>query len=131
MNNIFEQARNLANSLLETKEGKKYQEAKYIFEADDEAILLLQEYDKKSKDFKIRMQKGESGQDFENARQDLNNFVLKIKENNIITELFKAEDNFNKMVNSVMDIFNATIMGEDKTKDGCCNSGCGGCTGCH
>ena len=132
MNNLFEQARELANALLETKEGKKYQEAKYIFEGDSESIEMLQEYAKKTQDFQMRMQRGEAGPEFENAREELNKFVMQMKENTIITELFKAEGEFNQMVSSVMDIFNATLMGESEQQGGgCCGGGCGGCCGCH
>nr|WP_317359151.1 YlbF family regulator [uncultured Tyzzerella sp.] len=131
MNNLFEQARELAKALLETNEGKKYQEAKYIFEGDDDAIAMLQEYAKKTQDFQMKMQKGESGESFEQAREDLNNLVMEMKENNVITELFKAEGDFNQMVGSVMDIFNATLTGESEEQGGCCGGGCGGCTGCH
>ena len=130
MNNLFEQARELANNLLDTKEGKKYQEAKYIFEGDNEAIAMLQEYAKRTQDFQIKMQKGESGEAFEEARAELNSLVEEMKQNNIITELFKAEGEFNQMVASVMDIFNATLIGESE-EQGCCSSGCGGCSGCH
>ena len=132
MNNLFEQARELAKALLDTKEGEKYEEAKYIFEGDDDSIAMLQEYAKRTQDFQMRMQKGESGEEFENARQELNNLVSQMKENNIITDLFKAEGEFNQMVASVMDIFNATLTGESQEAGGCCGSGgCGGCSGCH
>ena len=132
MNNLFEQAREFANNLLETKEGKKYQEAKYIFEGDDESIAMLQDYGKKTQDFQMKMQRGESGEAFEQAREELNQLVSQMKENTIITELFKAEGEFNQMVASVMDIFNATLMGEsEQQQGGCCSGGCGGCTGCH
>lgn len=132
MNNLFEQARNLAENLLETNEGKKYQEAKYIFEGDEESVSMLNEYGKMRQDFQMRMQKGESGEDFENAKNELNQMVSEIKQNQIITELFKAEEDFNKMVVRVMDIFNATLMGESEQNSGCCgSSGCGGCSGCH
>lgn len=129
---LFEQARKLAENLLDTPEGKKYQEAKYIFEGDDDSINTLQEYAKMRQDFQIRMQKGESGEAFENARQELNEMVEKVKSNEIITNLFQAEETFNAMVSNVMDIFNATLIGESEEEQGCCGSGgCGGCTGCH
>ncbi|WP_250277953.1 YlbF family regulator [[Clostridium] colinum] len=131
MNNLFEQARELAKNLLETNQGKKYQEAKYIFEGDDEAVGMLQEYGNKTRDFQMKMQRGESGEEFENAKQELNNLVAEMKKNSIITELFKAEGEFNQMVASVMDIFNATLTGESEEQGGCCSGGCGGCTGCH
>ncbi len=132
MNNLFEQARELAKALLDTKEGKKYEEAKYIFEGDDDSIAMLQEYAKMTQDFQMRMKRGESGEEFENAREELNNLVTQMKSNNIITELFKAEGEFNKMVDSVMNIFNATLTGESAKAGGCCGSGgCSGCSGCH
>ncbi len=130
MNNLFEQARELAKNLLDTKEGKKYQEAKYIFEGDDESIAMLQEYGKKTQEFQMKMQKGESGESFEEAREELNSLVVEMKKNDIITELFKAEGEFNQMVGSVMDVFNATLVGESQ-EQGCCSGGCGGCSGCH
>lgn len=130
--NLFEQARNLAENLLNTPEGKKYQEAKYIFEGDDIAMNKLQEYSKMRQDFQMRMQRGEAGEDFEIARQELNQMVEDIKADEVITNLFKSEEEFNQMVTNVMDIFNATLIGESENmQGGCCNSGCGGCSGCH
>ncbi len=134
MNNLFEQARNLAENLLETNEGKRYQEAKYIFEGDDESVQKLQEYGKMRQDFQMRMQRGETGEAFEEAREELNKMIAEIKENEIITNLFKAEEQFNIMVSNVMEIFNATLIGEtEESGGGCCGSGgCGGCSGgCH
>lgn len=131
MNNLFEQARELAKALLETNEGKKYQEIKYIFEGDDEAVNMLQQYAQKTQDFQIKMQQGESGESFEKAREELNNLVAQMKQNNIITDLFKAEAEFNRVVDSVMDIFNVTLMGQDENGGGCSSGGCGGCSGCH
>ncbi|MDE6181872.1 MAG: YlbF family regulator [Eubacteriales bacterium] len=130
--NLFEQARTLAENLLNTPEGKKYQEAKYIFEGDDVAINKLQEYAKMRQNFQIRMQRGDAGEDFENDRQNLNKMIEDVKSDEVISNLFKAEEIFNQMVSSVMDIFNATLIGEsEEAQGGCCNSGCGGCSGCH
>ena len=128
MNNLFEQARELAKALLETNEGKKYQEIKYIFEGDDEAVNMLQQYAQKSQAFQMKMQQQESTESLEQARDELNNLVAQMKQNNIITDLFKAEADFNRVVDSVMDIFNVTLMGENE--GGCSSGGCGGCSGC-
>lgn len=130
MNNLFEQARELAKALLETNEGKKYQEAKYIFEGDDNAVNMLQQYAQKTQDFQMKMQQQESGESFEKARDELNNLVSEMKQNNIITDLFKAEADFHRIVDSVMDIFNVTLMGENENTGGCSSGSCGGCSGC-
>ena len=133
MNNLFEQARKLAENLLETNEGKRYQEAKYIFEGDDESVNKLQEYGKMRQAFEMKMKRGEAGEAFETAREELNQMITEIKENEIIRNLFQAEEQFNAMVSNVMEIFNATLIGESEESGGCCGSGgCGGCSGgCH
>ena len=51
-----------------------------------------------------------------------------IKENEITSGLIKAETEYGAFVNSVFNIINATIQGEDTSScQGCCSS----CTGCH
>ena len=131
MSNLFEKAREFANDLLETKEGKKYQEAKYIFESDDEAVAMLQKYSEKTREFQVKKQRNEQGEEFERAKKELNDLILEMKGVTVITEFFKAEEEFNRMVASVMDIFNATLIGESEEKRGCGSGGCGGCSGCH
>lgn len=130
---IFEMAREFAGCLLETNEGKRYQEAKYIFEGDDEAMNLLSEYSKIRQDFQGKRKRGESGQEFERLRSELNSITEEIKKDEIVTNLFKTEEEFNALVSAALDIFNTTLTGDDlkQTKKGCCGSGgCGGCTGC-
>lgn len=132
--NLFEQARNLAESLLNTPEGKKYQEAKYIFEGDDIAMNKLQEYTKMRENLKMQTRRNENKEELDALKQELNTMLADIKSDEVITNLFNSEEQFNKIVTSVMDIFNATLTGnsDEDAGGGCCGSGgCGGCSGCH
>lgn len=130
MNELFEKSRELAKALLETKEGKAYNQAKYLFESDDDAVKTLNAYSSKSNELQKAMQNGESGPEFEAKRDELKDFVAKMREVEVITEFFRTEGEFNKLLSGVMEIFDATLTGESEEKKGCSSGGCGGCGGC-
>lgn len=129
MENFFEKARELAEQLLETPEGKKYTDAKYIFEGNEEAVAMLQQYNHKSQALQSMMQAGNSGEELEKNRAELTEHITTMKKNDIITEMFKSEEVFNSLVNNVMNIFNQTLIGEQEQEG--CGGGCGSCGGCH
>lgn len=130
MENIFKQAREFANTLLETKEGKAYTEAKYIFEGNEDAVSLLNVYAQKTQSLQIKINNGELEENLKDDKEDIKQFVEKIKKEPILVKLFEAEDEFNALVGSVMDIFNQTLSGKEEQQGGC-SGGCGSCGGCH
>ncbi len=126
MNELFEKARIFANELLETKEGKAFEEARYILEGDDQSVAMLQEYTMKTQQFQVKLSQGEQDETLAN---ELNELAEKMKQNEAIIEFFNKESAFYEMVSRVMEVFNATITGA--SEEGGCSGGCSSCSGCH
>lgn len=127
---IFGAARELAQMMLETDEGKALNDARYIFEGDNMAQKLMSDYSLYRQNVHNRMANG----DLTEEELDKENDILaeKIKElqsNEIIKQYFVAEQNFNNVINHVMNVFNATIAGEENF--GGCSGSCSTCGGCH
>lgn len=126
---VYELARELGNKMLESDEGKKMADARYIFDGDKEAQSCLFNYS----NFKNAIQeKYDNGtiNDEELAAESakLAEMAEEVKKNSVIMDMLDAETKFSVMVNQVMSILNATITGQ--SEDGCSGC-CSGCSGCH
>ncbi len=127
---IFEQARDLANALLESEQGKRMRETQYIFDGNDEARQQLLDYNNYRDAINTRLQSGELSEDEMKAEgKRLQEMIAELKKNPIINDMVIAEGNFSALVDQVMNIFNATLTGD--IPEGGCNGHCSGCSGCH
>lgn len=131
---IYDKARDLADEILKTKEAKKFLEMKYILDGDIDAQEKLNNFEKLKKEIKIK-RNSLTKEELEQKNKELEDITAQIKEDIVLKDYFLAEKEFNTLVNSAMDIFNATLFGEfedeDATQGGCCGSGgCAGCSGC-
>lgn len=129
---IFEKSRELAELLLETDEGKALNDARYIFEGDNTAQKLMSDYGLYRQNVQNRMANGDlTEEELERENDILAQKIKELQENEIIKQYFIAEQNFNNIINHVMNVFNATIAGEADFAGGGCSGSCSGCPGCH
>ena len=129
MATVYELARELGNEILKTKEIEKLLEAKKIFDADEEAVSLLDEYEKIRNDMQAKMMAGHSTVEEQKEIQSiLNEKSEKIKKNDAACQLFAAENEFNKFMQSIFSIIQTTISREESE---CSPEGCASCSGCH
>lgn len=130
LNEIFDKARDLAEMLLETEEGKAMNDAKFVFDGDEEAQNMLNQYSIYRNSVQQRVQDGTITQEeFEKENEVMAEKIKELQANKVISDLFIAEQNFNHVINHVMNVFNATLAGEPEV--GGCGGSCGGCSGCH
>ena len=128
---IFEKTREIATLLLSTDEGKALNDARYIFEGDNTAQMLMSDYSLYRQNVQNRMADGSlSEEELEKENEVLAAKIKELQENEVIKQYFIAEQNFNNIVNHVMNVFNATIAGEADFAGGCSGS-CATCGGCH
>ncbi len=128
---IFEKTREIATLLLSTDEGKALNDARYIFEGDNMAQMLMSDYSLYRQNVQNRMAEGSlSEEELEKENEVLAAKIKELQENEVIKQYFIAEQNFNNIVNHVMNVFNATIAGEADFAGGCSGS-CSTCGGCH
>lgn len=128
--NIFEKARELANMILETPEGMAYNDAKYVFDGDENAQASLKNYSMFRNAVAQRVNNNEITQEeLEAENEKLKTMINELTSNPVINDMFMAEQRLNQLVNNVMNVFNATIQGDEC--DCGCNGSCGSCSGCH
>lgn len=126
---VYELARELGNKMLESDEGRRMADARYVFDGNKEAQSQLFNYS----NFKAALQeKYNNGtindEELANESVKLGEMMEEVKKNPIIMDMLDAETEFSVMVNQVMSILNATITGQ--SEEGC-GGNCSGCSGCH
>jgi len=130
MNDIYSKARELAQMLLSTEAGQRLETARYIFDGDEEAQKVLFKYNDYRNDVQMKIQDGKLNEkEIKAAKTKLINLANNVKNHKVAGELVKAENNFNNLVNSVMDVFGSTLTGE--FKEGNCSGSCSNCSGCN
>ncbi len=128
---VYEKARELGEMILETKEGKRLYDAKFIYGGDDDAKKVLTEYMMYRNILRSKAGDGSiSEEELKSEIQKLNVLGEKAKENAVVKELMDAEDKFNTLVNSVLNILKETVLKEEEESEGCTGS-CSSCGGCH
>jgi cell fate (sporulation/competence/biofilm development) regulator YlbF (YheA/YmcA/DUF963 family) len=126
----FDMARELAQALLESKEGMAVNDARYVFDGDEEAQKLLFGYTGARRSLESRIQNGQiEDEDIDAEAAKLEEMAKELNANKVIADMMNAENSFQQYINSVMNVFNATLSG-DENKGGC-SGNCGGCSGCH
>lgn len=126
---IYNKARELAELLLQTDEGKAMADARFIYEGNEEAKKLLFNYSQYRDGVQVKMESGTfSQEEFEKEKEKLDAMIAEVRANPIIADMINAENQFNALANQVMNVFKATIMGQDEDS---CGGNCGSCGGCH
>ncbi|MGN1319265.1 MAG: YlbF family regulator [Lachnospirales bacterium] len=133
MDTVFDKARELATLLLESEQGVKMQEARFVFENDEDAKAELLNYTNYRQAVMTRINSGELSEDEINAEKaKISDMIKTMQQNPIINNMVACESDFNMFVNNVMSVFQATLQGDDGCGDDCgCSGSCGSCGGCH
>ncbi len=128
---IYEKARELGEMILETDEGKRLYDAKFVYQGDEDAKSVLSQYMQFRNALQVKMQSGElSEEEFKVEFEKLKKFGEDAKKNEVVAELMAAEEQFNRVVNSVLGILKETVLKDDEEAGGCSGS-CSSCSGCH
>lgn len=128
---IYDKARELGELILSTEESKRLSDARNAFDNDEEAQKVLFDYTNYRENLQLQIETGAADkQEFKDATKILNEKIQEVKKHPIINEMIKAENDFNSIINQVVDILKATATGESPS-GGCSSGGCSGCKGCH
>lgn len=131
MDTVFEKARELAQMLLESEQGKKMYDARFIFENNEEAKAQLLNYTNYKQAVQMRIDNGNlSQEEIDKESEKLSSMIKEMQANPVINDMVAAESDFNMFVNHVMSIFQATLQGDTEESSGCSGS-CSTCGGCH
>ncbi|MBQ6553707.1 MAG: YlbF family regulator [Firmicutes bacterium] len=131
LNEIFDSARKLAEMLLETDEGKALNDARYVFDGNEEAQKMFSDYAAYRQRIQVMANNDDiSEEELEKENEIIAGKIKELQQNPVIRDLFVAEQNFNNIINHVMNVFNATLAGDSGLPSGCSGS-CSTCGGCH
>lgn len=133
MATVFEMARALGEELQKTPQVEALLAAKEAYEKDPEIAKLVEEYTKLHYDFEAKMQAGGISTEEQRAfNEEMKAKGEAIRTNELASDLYVAEQNFNNFMNSVFSIITATLTGEEpEAAGGCDPSCCSSCGGCH
>ncbi|MFI3174953.1 MAG: YlbF family regulator [Bacillota bacterium] len=132
MEQIFDLATKLGESLKDAPQVAAMTAAKEAYEAHPEVAQEVEDYTKKHQEYQMKMQQGalddEAQKEF---ADDMAKRAESIRNNEIAAALFAAEGNFNQYMQSIFNVVTSVMMGEDPmaAAGGCAPSDCAGCGG--
>ncbi|HAG04807.1 MAG TPA: hypothetical protein DCG28_05125 [Lachnospiraceae bacterium] len=125
---VYELARELANRILESDYAKAVNETRYIFDGNEQAQKLLFDYSDAKK--KYELEKDSLTEEGQKERLDkISDMAQNLRENSVVADMMRAENRYRMFVSSVMDVFNASLSGQEQ--EGGCTGKCSTCAGCH
>ena len=128
---IFELSRTLGEAIRDTPETQRALKARAVYDADEQAQALLQQYGAVQEQYGELLSGGQAlSEEAEELGRQLRELSKEINQNPVIMEVMNSEDDFNRLVQGVFGIINATITGEDQSCSGSCSSCGGSCPGC-
>lgn len=132
MDTVFDKARELAEMLLESEQGKKMNDTRYVFEGNEEAKNQLLNYTNYRQAVQMKIDNGNLTQEeIQKESEKISSMIKEMQANPIINDMVAAESDFNMYVNHVMSVFQATLQGDSENMDGGCTGSCSTCGGCH
>ena len=128
---VYDKARELGKDMLECEEAQKLYAAREVFENDDAAKALVDQYvELKEKWQEIMTDESADKAILTDLGAQITAKEKEIKENSVTMGLMKAESEYGAFVNSVFNLLSATIQGKDNV-EGCDPTYCTTCPGCN
>lgn len=126
---VFEKAHELGNLIVESEEFKKMTEARKSQDADNEAALVLMNYNRKRESLIKEASDPEiSKERMQEIRNEMEKEINKLNKNKSIADFMNAMQEFNDMMEQVNRIVASYVS---PTSEGGCSGNCGSCGGCH
>lgn len=127
--NVFEKAHELGAMIVESEEYKKMTEARQNQDADNEAALVLMNYNRKRESLiKEASDPDISKERMQEIRNEMEKEINKLNQNKSIADFMNAMQNFNDMMEQVNRIVASYVS---LASEGGCGGDCGSCGGCH
>ena len=127
--NVFEKAHELGAMIAESAEFKKVNEAREAQTADNDAALVLMNYNRKRDQLIKEASDPEiSNERMQEIRNEMEREVDKLNNNKTIADFMEAMQAFNDMMDQVNGIVASYI---NPGQESGCSGNCGSCGGCH
>jgi cell fate (sporulation/competence/biofilm development) regulator YlbF (YheA/YmcA/DUF963 family) len=124
---ILEKAYELGQEIAESQELAAMKDAELNMMQDAEAQKIIQEFNEKQKTFMMLQQQGQ--QLTESQKQEVEDLEKRMLDNPLIYDFFKAQQNFEKVLEEINKIISQAISGQHAScSDDCCTTCGGGCS---
>ena len=131
MENVLNQAEQLAEAILESEEFIRMRLAEQATMRDEEATALIAAYSEKRAAVENMLADSNLDHDkLEDAGTEMETAQQAMNDNALISTMRDANSAFSHMMEQVNKIIKFVITGEQEEQDGCSGS-CDSCGGCH
>ncbi|MBM7624115.1 YlbF family regulator [Sporohalobacter salinus] len=121
---IMDKAEELGDEILESSEYNELKAAEEAVESDETAKSLLDEFQAAQK--RLQMAQANGQEVTQEQQQEIQSIQAKMQENEKIKEFMEAQQNFNKIMQTVNQVITSALQGEEEAAA----DQCGGCSGC-
>ena len=131
MTDLTKLAHELGEAIEASEEFKKYNEAKALQETDSELQMFIGEYNLRRMQLMNELQKETADQDEEmlnSMRDQMNDAYDKVMKHPVMQQFSQSSEALQELVNSVYQIINFHVAGEEPHS---CGGNCSSCSGCH
>lgn len=131
MTDLTKLAHELGEAIEASEEFKKYNEAKALQETDSELQMFIGEYNLRRMQLMTELQKDAAEQDakaMDSMRDQMNEAYNKVTSHPVMKQFSEASEALQELVNSVYQIINFHVTGEEPHS---CGGNCASCGGCH
>lgn len=127
---VYDKARELARSIKESDYALEVERTRNVFDADKQAQQVLFDYSDLKERYTIDLKEGNMSEEEKKARLlELDEATRKLRDNEVVAEMMRAEGEYNRYVDLIFGIINATLTGN--IQSGGCSGDCSGCAGCR
>ena len=126
---ILEKARELGEMLADSEEYKRLQAAEKAKNEDEQALKLLNDYNRMANEFAMKVQAAEPTKDeLENYRDSLGAAFAELDANPVVHEFMESKKSFDELMKNINSIIAFYVVPKGQSS---CSGDCGSCGGCH
>lgn len=118
----MEKAEELGEEIVESSEYTELQAAQEAMQGDEDAKALLDEFQAKQKQLQMAQMNGQQAS--QEQQQELQSLQAKMQENAKIKKFMEAQEEFNKVMETVNQVISSAIQGDEEGAEpqqgGCC-----------
>lgn len=118
----MDKAEELGDEILESSEYNELKDAEEAVESDETAKSLLDEFQAAQK--RLQMAQANGQEVTQEQQQEIQSIQAKMQENEKIKEFMEAQQNFNKIMQTVNQVITSALQGEEAAAEDECPSGC-------
>ena len=127
---VLEKARELGEMLADSEEYKRMKAAEVAKNADETALSMLADYNRKANEFAAKIRTSEpTKEELEEYRDSLGKAFAELDANAVVHEFLESSKAFDDMMKNINSIIAFYVVPEKQ--GGSCSGDCSSCGGCN